>query len=94
MTAPKPTPYDPAYASEISLDTAARALAAGRTDEASRLARATHNLHLALKSRPEWEWQVERRLGLLESRLEGGMTRLARRIDELTPGANPPRKRP
>ena len=83
MSAPKPSPYNPAYVSEISLDRAAQALAAGRTDEAARLARATHGLHLALKSRPEWEWTVERRLGVLETRLEGGMERLDRRIDEV-----------
>ena len=87
MTAPKPSPYDPAYVSEVSLDQAARALSAGDPDEALRLSRATHVLHQAIKSRPEFEWTVERRLSLLERRLEGALERIERRLD--APAAPP-----
>lgn len=87
MSGPKPTPYDPAYASEISLDRAARALTGGDADEAARLSRATHSLHQAIRSRPEFEWSVERRLALLEQRLEGALNRTHVRLKALEGGA-------
>jgi hypothetical protein len=91
MSAPKPSPYDPAYVSEVSLDRAARALCGGDTDGAARLSRATHGLHQAIRSRPEFEWTVERRLGALEQRLEAALERLHRRIDAIPadPAAGP-----
>jgi hypothetical protein len=76
--------------SELTIRRASEALLREEAERSTRLSRAAHALHVALRSRPLVEFDLERRLRFLEHRLEAAMNRLAEAANTLEGRPPPP----